>query len=89
VEANSISARIRLLEQATLDNSAVRERGIRNERELIEIRQELGVQVSDLRHEVHELSDEIRGMYRAFVTAALSFVLAAAGIISTLVVLFK
>jgi ElaB/YqjD/DUF883 family membrane-anchored ribosome-binding protein len=87
--AESFESRLRMVEQAVMDNSEVRERGKRNERELVELRQELGQQVSELRGEVRDLSDELRSMYRAFVTAAISFVLAAAGIITTLVALFR
>jgi hypothetical protein len=89
VAVESVLSRLGLLEQATVDNSEVRERGKRNERELVELRQDLATQVTALRGEVHTLSDELRGLYRAFVTAAISFVLAAAGIIATLVALFK
>lgn len=85
----SFQARLAMLEEAAKDSSAVRERGIRNERELIELRAELVNDLKDLRREVGEVRDEVRSMYRAFVTASITFVFAAAGIITTLIELFK
>lgn len=78
-----------MLERAAVDSSEVRERGKRNERDLANMRGDLIREVAELRGEVHEINDELRSMYRAFVGAAISFVLASAGIITTLVALFR
>jgi hypothetical protein len=54
----------------------------------VAIRSDIGLDIADLRTDMREIRDDVRSMYRAFVTAAISFVLAAAGIIATLFDLF-
>jgi hypothetical protein len=79
--------------------AVVRERVGRAERDIVDlaseldavevaIRSDIGLDIADLRTDMREVRDDVRSMYRAFVTASISFVLAAAGIIATLIELF-
>lgn len=89
---DAVSVRLARLEkelEALDDYAAIRERGLRNEKDIEALRRELDGDVEVLRAEIGAVRADVRDLTRAIVTAALSFALSAIAIVGTLVALFK
>ncbi len=71
------------------DYAAVRERGLRNERELAALRGDVTTMVKGVRDELAAVRTTVNDLTKTLATAAISFALSAIAIVATLVTLFR
>jgi hypothetical protein len=88
----AIQVRLETLERfvrAADDYAAVRERGLRNERDLRELRSELAGDIEGCRGEIAAVREDVKTLTRTIMTAAITLAVSTVGIIGTLVAIFR
>jgi hypothetical protein len=71
------------------DYAAVRERGLRNERDIRDLRGDLAGDIEGVRGEVSKVRDDVTTLTRTILSATITLALSTAAIIGTLLAIFR